>query len=149
MGITVVVAPVSTSTNLVLLIAGGGANWPASRLISFVLSPWWSPLLWQRMKFSWRFSFSVRPQHAEMLLFQKYPRQQRRAQQLFSCEAFTFGGVTLKNSKTRLVRDPFSSFVTSLYSFGDTTPRMKSSCYSTFLFFNTEIEQRQNRSSTR
>jgi hypothetical protein len=36
------------------------------------------------------------------------------------------GGVILKNSNTRFVRDPFSSATVSLYSFGETGPRMQS-----------------------
>jgi hypothetical protein len=36
------------------------------------------------------------------------------------------GGVILKNSNTRFIRDPFSSATVSLYSFGETGPRMKS-----------------------
>jgi hypothetical protein len=35
--------------------------------------------------------------------------------------------VNLKNSNTRFIRDPFSSATMSLYSFGDTGPRIKSS----------------------
>jgi hypothetical protein len=35
--------------------------------------------------------------------------------------------VNLKNSNTRFVRDPFGSATMSLYSFGDTGPRIKSS----------------------
>jgi hypothetical protein len=36
------------------------------------------------------------------------------------------GGLILKNSNTQFVRDPFSSATVSLYSFGETGPRMKS-----------------------
>jgi hypothetical protein len=36
------------------------------------------------------------------------------------------GAVNLKNSNTRFVQDPFSSATVSLYSFGDTGPRIKS-----------------------
>jgi hypothetical protein len=51
------------------------------------------------------------------------------------------GGVILKNSNTRFVRDPFSSATVSLYYFGDTGPRMKSPCASTFLLLSNAGKQ--------
>jgi hypothetical protein len=51
------------------------------------------------------------------------------------------GGLILKNSNTQFVREPFSSATVSLYSFGETGPRMKSPWASTFLFFSTMDKQ--------